>query len=222
MHALIQIASAEVGVHEVAGPEHNPRILQFAREAGFESVKEDEVPWCSIFMNWVAMKAGMERTHSASARSWLNAGVPVEHPEPGDVVVFWRQKIDSWQGHVGLFMGYSDDHIRIYSLGGNQGNQVSITAYPASQVLGFRRLVREGKYTLSNKVLKKGDTGPDVVQLQDALKAASYNPGTSDGIYGPRTEAAVRMLQGTSHKTSITGEFDSPTRELLLSVLNKS
>ncbi len=43
--------------------------------------------------------------------------------------------------------------------------------------------------------LKPGMSGPSVRSLQDKLRSAGFNPGTSDGKYGPRTESAVRDFQ---------------------------
>lgn len=37
----------------------NPRILAYCSEAGFFSIKSDDEAWCSIFINWCAMKAGL-------------------------------------------------------------------------------------------------------------------------------------------------------------------
>jgi putative chitinase len=44
-------------------------------------------------------------------------------------------------------------------------------------------------------ILKLGSSGPDVAALQKALLAAGFNPGSSDGSFGPATEAAVLGLQ---------------------------
>jgi len=44
-------------------------------------------------------------------------------------------------------------------------------------------------------LLKLGDSGTDVKQLQDALKQAQFDPGTPDGQFGPGTEAAVKAFQ---------------------------
>jgi peptidoglycan L-alanyl-D-glutamate endopeptidase CwlK len=43
--------------------------------------------------------------------------------------------------------------------------------------------------------LRTGNTGPDVVALQQALRAQGFNPGSMDGSFGPRTEAAVIAFQ---------------------------
>jgi murein L,D-transpeptidase YcbB/YkuD len=41
--------------------------------------------------------------------------------------------------------------------------------------------------------LAKGASGPVVVALQEALR--DFDPGPVDGLFGPRTEAAVRAYQ---------------------------
>ncbi len=47
----------------------------------------------------------------------------------------------------------------------------------------------------SHPVLRQGDTGPDVVTLQQSLVRDGYNPGTIDGAFGPKTLAAVEAFQ---------------------------
>jgi peptidoglycan L-alanyl-D-glutamate endopeptidase CwlK len=42
---------------------------------------------------------------------------------------------------------------------------------------------------------RRGSTGPDVVALQTKLKAAGFNPGEIDGVFGGATEAAVLAYQ---------------------------
>ena len=218
MENLLNIAMAEIGVKEIAGPEANPRILQYAKDCGI-TYNSDETAWCSVFMNWVAFKSGLERTNKGTARSWLNVGIPVSLPEPGDVVVFWRVKRDSWQGHVGIYTGSSTDNTRIYCLGGNQGNQVSITAKTTDTLLGYRRLRPVGKLDWTKKQLKKGDTGPEVRLLQDALKQLGYDCGTSDGIFGTKTEQCLKDFQSSEGSITISGVFDKATREFIIQTL---
>ncbi len=220
MNKLIQIAAQEIGVAEIAGSDHNERILQYAHDIGHTWIEDDETPWCSRFMSWVAMKADMQRSERGNARSWLNVGTPVEDPEPGDVVIFWRGSPESHKGHVGLYKGFSRDGTRVYVLGGNQGDQVGISAYAAERVLGYRRLQPVGEVALDLNALKRGDRGPAVVDLQDALKLAGFSPGTSDGVFGPRTERAVKDLQATHVDLEIDGMFNSETREYLLGLIN--
>ena len=46
--------------------------------------------------------------------------------------------------------------------------------------------------------LRRGDRGASVFDLQRRLAALGYPPGPIDGIFGPRTEAAVRAFQRDS------------------------
>jgi flagellum-specific peptidoglycan hydrolase FlgJ len=40
-----------------------------------------------------------------------------------------------------------------------------------------------------------GSRGRDVSHLQEALRSAGFNPGKTDGIFGPKTQAALRNFQ---------------------------
>ncbi len=221
---LITIAIQELGVAEIIGQKHNERIMQYAEEAGFPEYTEDEIAWCSLFMNWVAVKGSMEKTDKLTARSWLNVGSNVDDsPEPGDVVIYWREDPTSWKGHVGIFIGYSKDGTRIYTLGGNQNHMVSISAYRANRLLGFRRLASVEPLELPEVGLERGSRGKEVVKLQDALKAAGFQPGTSDGDFGPKTEAALRAFQATfaTSDEEMTGVFDEKTLKELSELLKE-
>ena len=124
------------------GIESDPEILEWIREY-FPGITDDsEVAWCSIFMNHVADLAGLERTGKATARSWLDVGIEIDQPKTGDVVIFWRESINSWKGHVGIYINDRGDG-RIRVLGGNQSNAVNIRSYSKGQVLGYRRLQKQ-------------------------------------------------------------------------------
>ncbi len=221
MDKLLKIAVAELGEKEISGPEDNPTIVNYAKEAGFDWVNDDETPWCSIFVNWVAKKAGLKASGKTNARSWLLEGLNVDtSPDPGDVVIFWRDSPDSWLGHVGFFLGFSIDGERVYCLGGNQGNQVSVSAYSSENVLGFRRLVASGMIVLPEPILRTGDKGDEVKDLQDALKAANIDCGTSDGDYGSATENAVKLLQSMKTGLEVDGVYTGETKDFLFEILN--
>lgn len=140
MTQLINIALSQYGVTETVGNLHNPLVLNYFKEIGHTWVTTDETAWCSAFINWVAHKANVERSYKLTARSWLKVGTKIDEPELNDVVIFWRHKKSSWKGHVGLFIGYTEDKKHIYVLGGNQNNQVNIKTYPTYRLLGIRRL----------------------------------------------------------------------------------
>jgi peptidoglycan hydrolase-like protein with peptidoglycan-binding domain len=44
-------------------------------------------------------------------------------------------------------------------------------------------------------MLRNGSSGDDVKKLQRRLAAAGFDPGTVDGIFGPKTEAALKAFQ---------------------------
>ena len=64
----------------------------------------------------------------------------------------------------------------------------------------------EEERELGERILRDGDYGSDVRELQERLKAAGYDPGEIDGEYGPNTEGAVKALQKDAGIT-VDGEF---------------
>jgi len=136
---ILNIALTQYGIKEITGKQDNPEVLKYFNEIGFDGASlKDETAWCSAFVNWVALKAKVERSGKLNARSWLTIGLEVQCPEMGDVVVLWRESPESWKGHVGIFIRKTENWI--YVLGGNQNNQVKISAYPANRLLAYRRL----------------------------------------------------------------------------------
>ena len=62
--------------------------------------------------------------------------------------------------------------------------------------------------------LQKGDKGPDVKKIQEALLARGYRIGT-DGDFGPGTENAVKQFQ-QSQGLGVTGVVDKETAAKLV------
>lgn len=60
-----------------------------------------------------------------------------------------------------------------------------------------RGLYREDEIprTTVKPTLRRGSRGDDVQELQETLIARGYDPGTPDGIYGKKTETAVKQFQ---------------------------
>ena len=137
---LISEARKHYGVRDIIGASHEQKVLDFFRAVGNYNVKEDEVSWCSVFVGACAKNVGLEYTKLATARSWLNIGVPITEPQPGDIVVFWREDPNSWKGHVSIYLGKNTETNEVYALGGNQNDEVCILTYNLDTVLGYRRL----------------------------------------------------------------------------------
>ena len=135
---LLDIIFSEYGTQEIAGDQHNPEVLKYFIGIGHEWVTTDETAWCSAFANWCCKGAGLEYSGKLNARSWLDVGENVQEPQPLDIVVLWRDKKDSWKGHVGFFIRETSKYI--YVLGGNQRNQVCIMRYSKNKLLAYKRL----------------------------------------------------------------------------------
>lgn len=130
------IAQRFVGLKETPGATSNPAILAMLQLDGTWP-KDDVVPWCSAFANWVAWLLRLPRSKSLAAKSWLAVGrpIPLEQAEAfNDVVVLTRDG----GGHVGFFAKL--DGANVWILGGNQSDAVSVAPFPKNRVLGVRRL----------------------------------------------------------------------------------
>jgi uncharacterized protein (TIGR02594 family) len=147
--SMLQVAKTFIGTREVAGAMENPMILAMLQSVD-TNVHEDEVPWCSAFINFVAKLLSLPRSRSLSARSWLKVGVSVSLVEAvadSDVVILKRggpgqpgPEALQAPGHVGLFVSLSADKKTVSILGGNQSDAVNIENFPVDRILGIRRL----------------------------------------------------------------------------------
>ena len=134
------LAQRFVGLKEIPGKQDSPQILAMLK-LDDEWPEDDEVPWCSAFVNYIAWLLRLPRSKSLRARSWLEVGKPVG---PGmsrvgfDVVVLSRGLPPA--GHVGWYAGYEPEGKEVLVLAGNQGDSVSVRAFERSRILGIRRL----------------------------------------------------------------------------------
>jgi len=136
-HELINSALGELGVIELPGAVLNsPRILEYFSEIGHSWVKTDETAWCSAVHNFLHKITGYEYSGQLNARSWLNIGIHTDRPEKGDTVIFWRESLASWKGHVAFWIREEGSYV--YTLGGNQNNKYGEGRYPKSRVLDTR------------------------------------------------------------------------------------
>jgi uncharacterized protein (TIGR02594 family) len=134
----LRIAWGELGVREIPGAKHNPRVLEYDQAVRVHS-GDDETAWCSKFMCWAHEQAGIQSTRSAAARSWLEWGKETFAIEPGCVGVFARGPNPN-QGHVGFVIGTTEAGDLVV-LGGNQHNEVCVEIKPMHSLLALRRPV---------------------------------------------------------------------------------
>ena len=130
----LAVARAEIGVKEYPGAQHNPRVIKYLKSTTNQATS-DETAWCSAFVNWCVVQAGVAGTNSAAARSWLKWGRALSEPVPGCMVVFQRGSSPT-SGHVAFYLETRGTGILV--LGGNQSNSVCVSSYPAGKLLGYR------------------------------------------------------------------------------------
>ena len=136
------IARREMGVEEIPGDRHNPRVVQYLNTLTNISQAyrdRDETAWCSGFVNWCLIAAGYTGTNHGLATSWRNWGYALDVGQPGAITVVRKRNATSdastgstTGNHVAFFVEGNSRSIRL--LGGNQG--------------GGRR-VQESTYSLS-------------------------------------------------------------------------
>jgi len=84
--------------------------------------------WCAGFVSWCFSQhaAGIPFKYHLGARNirqqfkqkgWLLEG---GEPEPGDIIVWWRDQPDGWKGHIGLV--HRCENGIVYTIEGNRGN----------------------------------------------------------------------------------------------------
>lgn len=187
---ILDTSAAYLGLKEYPGAKSNERVEELFRKAGFPGLTDD-VPWCAGFVGAVLADVGLVPSGSLMARSYTTWGrkVPVQDALPGDVVVFPRGAPPA--GHVAFFLGFEGDRVRVR--GGNQGDKVSDTTYPASTILAVRRA--DTSEPSGRATVKMGDRGAMVLDLQTQLKSLGYFSGKMDAIFGNLTRASVLAFQ---------------------------
>ncbi len=135
--ALLVEAIKHLGTKEIIGKDHNRKILDWAKELGWQEVyTNDEIPWCGLFIGYCAKKTGVQVVNNPlRALAWNNYGTAVKQGEEmlGDILTFTR----SGGGHVGIYIGEDKTHFHV--LGGNQNNEVSIVRIDKRRLSQCRR-----------------------------------------------------------------------------------
>lgn len=121
------IAKAHIGLHERKHPAKIRKIV---------GVNPQRTPWCGAFVGAVVKRDGKNPPPGyMKAASWRGWGKPVKlkQARKGDVVVIRTKR----GYHVGFYAGAEKGRVKL--IGGNQSNQVKVTAYRASSVRAIRR-----------------------------------------------------------------------------------
>lgn len=116
---IISIAQNEIGKGETFADNQGETITKYFANSGISGA------WCGAFVSWVLHQAGItELGFCASARQMYNKaeelGWIVKEPRSGDLIVFWRNKENSWQGHIEIVERVHLDEI--ITIAGNVGS----------------------------------------------------------------------------------------------------
>jgi len=128
-------ARKHIGQKEVKGSASNEWIVKlWSLKDKWLGSDDSLVAWCGAFMRFVFDSCGIPTPKTYyRAKDWLKWGQGLNRPCVGCVVVFDRVG----GGHVGLVIGQDKKH-NLLVLGGNQGDSVSIAAFPIGRVSGYR------------------------------------------------------------------------------------
>ena len=128
----VRAARRYIGVAEIPGKDTAPVISRWLKRLG-AWWDEDATPWCGTFVAACLDDVGLPRPQNwYRARVWLDYGTRIPAPVYGCIVVYERKG----GGHVGFAVG-RDEHGNILTLGGNQGDMVSIRPFDPARVLGY-------------------------------------------------------------------------------------
>lgn len=131
--AWLAAAREDIGLREVRGAPTAPKIAAWLQRLG-AWWKDDETPWCGTACAAWMLAAGIQPPAAwYRAKAWATWGQPLGRAVEGCVVVFDRVG----GGHVGLVVGETSGG-RLLVLGGNQGDAVSVAAFPRDRAIAYR------------------------------------------------------------------------------------
>lgn len=117
----VTVAGGMLGLREMPGPKHNPRILEMWQAAKARWITDDETPWCGAFMALCMIRCGiLPPTDAFRAISWSTWGKACP-PQYGAIGVKARTR----GHHVFQIIGITSDRKFYKARGGNQDNRVS-------------------------------------------------------------------------------------------------
>lgn len=132
----LTLARKEIGVKEIVGQKHEPKVLQYGKDAKVPDFSTDEIAWCAWFVGAMLERSGIHGTHSALAKSYSSAewgtNLGLGGLRQGAIVVLNTPGRPAWSGHVGILDAWNSSHV--WLIGGNQSNQVSRASFLRSRI----------------------------------------------------------------------------------------
>lgn len=149
---LYEHALKDLGLREKEGPGSTPRIATAIKAAADWLDRDDSATaWCGCIRGlWgIETGTGVPRAHYRAA-SWLSWGKVIadarsgiENAKQGDTVILRRtggHHVALWD-HLDGGIEQKHDHgaDRVWLLGGNQGDAVSLQRFKVADIVGIRR-----------------------------------------------------------------------------------
>lgn len=143
------IGELKAGACEIGGNNRGPWVKKYLEAVGLPEGDS----WCASFVSWCYLQAydgdrsALPFPYSPGARAllrefkdkgWAHSPNSGYQPRPGDIVVWWREKLEGWLGHVGLVHQLKDG--MLYTIEGNKSARVQGFSYVFSRMdklLGF-------------------------------------------------------------------------------------
>ena len=138
----IVVAQEEMkeSARELGGNNSGMYVKKYMGEAKYESLKPENRSWCAAFVSYCFHESAKRMEipppfeYKFGAREIFNWGKNKRYtfteklPEPGDIVTWWRSDPTSWQAHVGIVFGATEDWL--YTIEGNHTSAVEGFSYP--------------------------------------------------------------------------------------------
>lgn len=132
------------GLVEIPGPEHNPQIVRWGREAGITWWNNDDDAWCAVYVNGCLVNTGYRSTRSALAKSFQGADgafapggygrrLDLSQPLPRGAILVFNRGSNLTFGHVAVLI--EDLGSRVLTINGNVGNRVCKSIYARNTIV---------------------------------------------------------------------------------------
>ncbi len=143
------VGELKAGAGEIGGNNSGPWVKKYLAPA---RLAEGNF-WCASFVSWCYLqvsgweKSAMPFAYCPGARNllaefkakgWAYGPTTGYQPQPGDIVVWWRERLSGWRGHVGIVHQLMDG--MLYTIEGNRSPNVQGFSYVFTQIdklLGF-------------------------------------------------------------------------------------
>ena len=181
--AWLAAAWAEFGVREIPGKDDVPEILRLLPRGRRHAMPRlRRRPGAQLSPARCSSAAGVTGTAFASGEILSRLGDRPRAPRLGAIAVLSRGN-DPTTGHVGFVLGEAAD--KLYLLGGNQGDAVTVAAFDKARLLGFRwpkEEVEPENSAADDRIFAK--VLAHVLEMEGGFSNDPYDPGgpTNRGV----------------------------------------